>query len=122
MLSDPHSGLAGRTELTRQRPPGLQLAWATKLGEKLLAHASQCTDPDVSAYLQAGGTALAEIGLQRDAVLHTRPATDEAGRTRLYRWRLLDAYFIDDGWLDQFARRIDDLQVELNALRPPLAP
>jgi len=42
-----------------------------------------------------------------------------SGRTRLYRWRLPDAYFIDDDRLDQLAGRIDDLQVELNALRPP---
>jgi|GEM_PF-1847085 hypothetical protein len=91
----------------------------TKLGQELLAHAPQCTDPTVSA-LKAGGTALLEIGLQRNAVLHARPATDGDGRTRLYRWRVPDAYFIDDDWLDRLARRIDDLQVELNALRPPI--
>lgn len=91
----------------------------TKLGEKLRAHASQCTDQVVADYMDAGGAALLEIGLQRNAVLHARPATDDAGRTRLYRWRLPDAYFIDDDRLDQLAGRIDDLQVELNALRPP---
>lgn len=42
----------------------------TKLGEKLVAHAPQCTDTTVAAYLKAGGTALLEIGLQRNAVLH----------------------------------------------------
>jgi len=31
-----------------------------------------------------------------------------------------EAYFIDDDWLDRLARRIDDLQVELNASRPPI--
>lgn len=91
----------------------------SKLGEKLRAHASQCTDQVVAAYIDAGGAALIEIGLQRNAVLHARPATDCAGRARLYRWRVPDAYFIDDDHLDQLARRIDDLQVELNSLRPP---
>lgn len=47
-------------------------------------------------------------------------ATDGAGRTRLHRWRWSEAYFIDDDRLDQLAGRIDDLQGELNALRPPV--
>lgn len=68
-----------------------------------------------------GGIALSEIGPQRNAVLHARPATDKEGRTRLYRWRLPDAYFIDDDWLDQLARRVDDLLVKLSDLRPPIA-
>ncbi len=92
----------------------------TKLGHELLAHASQCTDPTVAAYLEAGGIALSEIGPQRNAVLHARPATDKEGRTRLYRWRLPDAHFIDDDWLDRLARRIDDLLVKLSDLRPQL--
>lgn len=111
--------------LARVLPPQLNvesLAGKTtsQLGQKLLAHAPQCTDPAVAAYLKAGGTALLEIGLQRNAVLHARPATDGAGRTRLFRWRLPDAYFIDDDWLDQLCTRIDNLQVELNALRPAI--
>lgn len=92
----------------------------TRLGERFLAHASQCTDSAVAAYVAAGGKALVEIRPQRNAMLHARPATDEAGRTRLYRWLAPDAYFIDDEWLDRLTRRIDDLKGELNALRPPL--
>jgi len=32
-----------------------------------------------------------------------------------------DAYFIDDDWLDQLARRVDDWLVKLSDLRPPIA-
>lgn len=92
----------------------------TKLGEKLLACAPKCTDSAIATYFEAGGTALVEIGLQRNAVLHARPATTQEGRTRLYRWRLPEAHFIDDDWLDRFAGRIEELNVELSALRPPV--
>lgn len=91
----------------------------TRIGEALLAHAPLVSDPAVVSYLTAGGHALIEIGSKRNAVLHARPATDPDGRTRLYRWRLPEAHFIEDAWLDQLARRIDQLQVELNSLRPP---
>ena len=73
----------------------------TKLGHELLAHASQCIDPTVAAYLEAGGIALSEIGSQRNAVLHARPATDKEGRTRLYRWRCpMRTSLTTTGWIN----------------------
>lgn len=106
-------------------PPQLtaeSLAGSTtaRIGQALLAHAPLCSDPAVVSYLTAGGHALLEIGSNRNAVMHARPATDLDGRTRLYRWRLPEAHVIEDAWLDQLARRIDQLQVELNSLRPPV--
>jgi hypothetical protein len=90
------------------------------LGEQLVKHATQCTDRQVAAYLEAGGNALIEVAPQRNAVLHARPATDDLGRTRLYRWRLPEAHFIDDTWLNRLVQRIDELRAELDAIRPPL--
>ena len=92
-----------------------------QLGEMFLAHAARCTDREVVAYLTAGGHALVEIGPKRNDLLHARPATDSDGRTRLYRWLPPHAHFLDDSWLDHFADRVDELQAELNVLRPPLS-
>lgn len=91
-----------------------------RLSDDLLRYAPQCTESAVADYLSAGGRALLEVAPQRNSVLHARPATDEEGRARLYRWRPPEAHFIDDLWLDCLIQRIDDLSCEVNALRPPL--
>ncbi len=91
-----------------------------RLGEQLVEFAPACATHNVAAYLGAGGRALVEVAPKRNALLHARPATDEQGRTRLYRWRLPEAHFIDDVWLDRVVQRIDDLHTEVNGLRPQL--
>jgi hypothetical protein len=111
--------------LEQMLPPELNVAnlagrTTRDLGEQLVKHATQCTDRQVAAYLEAGGNALIEVAPQRNAVLHARPATDDLGRTRLYRWRLPEAHFIDDTWLNRLVQRIDELRAELDAIRPPL--
>lgn len=98
-----------------------QLAGKTThaVGKLLIKHAPRCTDENLSAYLATGGQALLEISDERNAMLHARPATDEGRQQRLYRWRPPDTYFISDEWLDDFARRIDTLKLEVMMLRPP---
>jgi hypothetical protein len=88
------------------------------LGAELVKYASQCGDQEVARYLAAGGLALQEVTPQRNAVFHARPATDTEGRIRLYPWRLPEAHFIDEAWLDRVFERLDELQRELNNLRP----
>lgn len=97
------------------------------MGEFIKAHGAKSTDPKVAAYLVAGGEALIEIAPLRNAMLHSRPATDgdNGNVTRLLRWRVdkaasSEVQMISDEWLDRLARRVDDIHVELNELRPPL--
>lgn len=93
-----------------------------EIGERFVTHAVRSADEKVAAYFEAGGRALIEIAPQRNAMLHSRPATDPEGRTRLYRWRLRGAqpevFWIDDDWLDSLAERIDLISAQLNTLRP----
>lgn len=91
-----------------------------KLGEKLVTFSAQCSDQEVRRYLEAGGRALQEVAPQRNAVFHARPAMNDQGRTQLFRWRLPESHFIDEAWLDRVIARVDDLQSELNDLRPIL--
>jgi hypothetical protein len=99
-----------------------------RMGEYLVAKGKKSTDPQVAAYFVAGGKALVEIAPQRNAMLHARPVTDgddPEHRIRLLRWRVEEGvseevHLISDDWLDRLVERIDDIQVELNAIRPPL--
>ena len=97
-------GLAGKT--------------TAKLGLEFLKYAPCCSRREVELYLEAGGNALVEMAPQQDALLHARPVTDEHGPARLFPWRLPEAHFVNNPWLDRLIQRLDDLQVELNALRP----
>ena len=97
-------GLAGKTTL--------------KVGLELVKYAPQCSSREVEVYLEAGGNALLEVAPQRNALLHARPATDEHGPLRLFQRRMLEAHLVNDTWLERLIQRIEDLQVELNALRP----
>lgn len=59
-----------------------------KMGERFVTHAPRSADEKITAYFAAGGRALIEIAPRRNAMLHSRPATDPEGRTRLYRRHL----------------------------------
>ncbi|MBA3490016.1 MAG: hypothetical protein H0T78_10855 [Longispora sp.] len=70
------------------------------IGKLLSAWAKHVPDPAIRAYLDSGGAALSKVAPKRNATLHSRPTSDEHGRSRLYRWRASQEFFIDEEWLD----------------------
>jgi hypothetical protein len=113
-------------------PPELELMKLSgmttrRMGDYLVTHAPKSTDAQLAECLAAGGRALVEIAPQRNAMLHSRPVTDPddpESRTGLLRWHIekdpQEVHLISDEWLDRLVERIDDIQAELNTLRPPL--
>jgi hypothetical protein len=77
-------------------------------------------DPALRAWLTKGGAALKEISRRRNAVLHARPATDDAGRQRLYRWhpRRDQIFWITDEYLDELVEDIYELTRSIDSMRP----
>lgn len=111
---------------------GMQLTGktTTKIGEYLMRHSTNSTDPEVAAYFHAGGKALTDIGPYRNAVLHARPGVDgndPGKKLRLIRWKVssetdFETRMISDEWLDSLLVQIGVLRSQVVALRPQQPP
>jgi hypothetical protein len=77
-------------------------------------------DPALKAWLTRGGEALQAVAGRRSSVLHARPATDEEGRQRLYRWDATrrQAFWVTDEYLDELVEDIGKLMRSIDELRP----
>ena len=94
----------------------------SSIGNQLRNYAQADPDHPASPYLAEGGRALVELSTKRNAVLHARPATDDDGHQRLYRWHPAEQFLISDDWLDRLTADIQTAHQRVIALRPPLPP
>ena len=113
--------------LAQDLPPALALGkligkTTGKIGEAFRTNAKQCASEVARTYIEACGDSLERAAKLRNAVLHARPAADDANQQRLLRDSpaFQEHFWIDDAGLDRTLEELNELFSQMLAARPDL--
>lgn len=90
------------------------------IATKLKAAVDKITNDDLRAYIERGADVLQKASVDRNDMLHARPATADDGNHRLYRWTKDRQLLIDPAWLESAIDDLSELSRSLDAVRPTL--
>ncbi len=87
---------------------------------KLKDAVDKITKDDLRAYIERGAEVLQKASVERNDMLHARPATAGDGNQRIYRWTKDRQLLIDTEWLERTIDYFTELSRSLEAVRPAL--
>lgn len=103
----------------------LERSTTGQIAGKAMEEAEKTDDDQIRLYLRTAGKALKEVAEIRNDVLHSRPATDKKEKQRLLRSEIGsdrkptgERFWIDDKWLKQKMRVLDEAFNTVYQVRP----
>lgn len=124
--------LGDLNRLSKDLPENLRLdllepLMTAGMAKALKTAAASMADGPIKEYIVAVYRGLFVVAEIRNDVLHARPATHPAGLQRLLRAETQNRattgkrFWIDDEWIDNCIRRMNEVTTEIHRVRPPLA-